>query len=89
MSKIKPCQPIVEYAQRRYAKEKDQPIPKYYCDTCAKNLGHTHCDCFQRPINETYNKCFNHSHYRPANAVFKAPPNIKQIAEENEAKRYA
>lgn len=74
---------------QEFLKKTEQPQPKYFCATCTKLKDGNYCDCFQRPVDKDYNRCFNHSSYSPIVAVFKAPENIEEIALANEVKRYA
>lgn len=74
---------------QQYVKQSSQPQPKYLCATCTKLKEGSFCDCFQRPVDKDYNRCFNHSNYNPIVAVFKAPENIEEVALANEEKIYA
>lgn len=74
---------------REYLRKTGTPQPKYYCATCLKLKNNNYCDCFQRPVEAEYNRCYNHSNYKPVLAVFKAPDNIDEIAAEAEEKKYA
>lgn len=74
---------------QQFVKETTLPQPKYYCATCAKLKNGNFCDCFQRPVEADYNRCYNHSNYKPILAIFKAPENIEEIAQANEEKLYA
>lgn len=73
---------------QNYIKQTEEPQPKYLCSTCNK-VNKNFCNCFQRPINAEYNRCFNHSNYDPILGIFEAPENIEEIARANENKRYA
>lgn len=68
--------------KRRY-EQKEQPIPKYHCRTCQK-FSNMRCDCFQRRVEPDYNRCFNHSWYRPAIINFKVASNLEEIMKREE-----
>lgn len=81
------CQPLL--TKQQVPQRKEQPQPKYYCATCLKLKNDNLCDCFQRRVEPDYNRCFNHSNYKPVLTVFKAADNIEEIAPANERKKYA
>lgn len=83
------CTSLVRPQTKQFINNAEQVQPKYYCATCLKLKDGNYCDCFQRPVDKNYHRCFNHSNYNPINAVFKAPDNIEEIALENEMKEIA
>lgn len=82
------CSSMLTTKAQEYLQQTTQPVPKYPCKTCKKQ-SNGRCNCFNRPVDEKINRCFNHSAYNPIPANFKAPDNIEQIALENEEKLYA
>lgn len=71
--------------KRRY-EQKEQPIPKYHCRTCQR-FTNMRCDCFQRRVEPEYNRCFNHSWYKPAIINFKVVSNLEEIMEKEEQEK--
>lgn len=50
------------------------PVPQHFCKTCQRLQEDYKCDCYNRPVKPTENRCFNHTHYAPITAVFKPVP---------------
>jgi hypothetical protein len=65
--------------------EKKQPMPEYPCITCSHCSGKW-CNCFNRHVDITFNRCFYHSNYRPIEAVFKVQEGLEQVIEREEAR---
>jgi hypothetical protein len=76
MASIKSVLPHTNYVSR---KEEEQPIPKYYCETCDK-CKDNRCDTFNRYVDPEYNKCFYHTYYKPIPVVFKPSIDLKESA---------
>ena len=83
------CQSLLSPQAQAYVNKTAAPQPKYFCATCLKLKDGNYCDCFQRPVDADYNRCYNHSNYKPVVTVFKAADNIEEIALANEEKMYA
>lgn len=64
------------------------PIPKYYCRSCNRCIN-KRCSFFDRYVEPDYNKCFNHSDYKPTVTKYVSPVNIKEIATKNHLKAIA
>lgn len=82
MLKAIQCQPLTPNL-------KHPPKPKYNCSSCSKLSEGNYCNCFQRPVHTTRNKCWNHSNYISTKTVFKVAPNVDEMAAEKERQRYA
>lgn len=63
--------------------------PKFLCGSCERCTSDNRCEFYQRPVEPTENKCFNHSTYTssPIKAIFKQLPKeiMDEIIAENEA----
>ena len=41
-----------------------EKLPEHHCSSCERNID-KHCDFFNRYVEENYNRCWNHTEYRP------------------------
>ena len=65
--------------------EAEIETPRYFCKTCNKRNGNN-CACFQRPIEPDFNRCFNHSNYKPILAVFQVRSDLEELIQEEQEK---
>lgn len=64
-------------------KTEEVKTPKYLCQNCTKCVDNR-CTFYNRPIITDYNRCFNHSHYKPIAVALKTPDNSDEIIREEE-----
>lgn len=69
---------------RQFLKKTGQPQPKYFCSSCSNLKNGNYCECFHRPVDAGYNRCFNHTNYKPVTVAFKAPENLEEIVRKEE-----
>lgn len=61
---------------------KEITTPTYKCLSCAKR-NENRCEFYQRPIENLYNKCFNHSMYHTA-PIFREHPNLDEFVKKQQ-----
>lgn len=69
-------------------KENEELFPKFLCKSCTKCVD-KRCTFYNRPVEKTFNRCFNHSNYHTVATRYQSPEQIETIAEDNYLKEIA
>jgi hypothetical protein len=70
---------------QQYLYKTTSVTPKFTCRGCTnKEQGKNYCNCFSRPINPNYNRCFYHSNYESRVQTYQTPRNLEEIVKRNE-----
>lgn len=65
--------------------EKEVKAPQFFCRSC-HSCNNNWCNFYNRHVVPRYNRCFNHTAYRPVALSFKAPNNLEEIIAREELK---
>lgn len=55
---------ISSYGVTTPIRHQNEKLPEYHCSSCGR-CEDSHCDFFNRHVDTGYNRCWNHTNYKP------------------------